>query len=181
MKQEKIEITLTDALPKDAKDLLEFYKQVGSETAFLEFGSEGLGLNQEQEQRYLKQLQENNNNRVIIARLGDEVIGVASIGASAKPKVAHVGEIGICILQRFWGFGLSHVLMEDLLDWAAENDVLRVLRLEVSAENIRAIKLYEKYDFETVGRIPQGIKAETDYQETLIMTKQLDNEENAQG
>ena len=64
MKKEQLEITLADAMPKDAKALLDFYKEVGSETDFLSFGEEGLGINQEQETRYLKSLQEVLNNRV---------------------------------------------------------------------------------------------------------------------
>ena len=68
MKKEQLEITLADAMPKDAKALLDFYKVVGGETDFLSFGEEGLGINQEQETRYLKSLQESLNNRALIAR-----------------------------------------------------------------------------------------------------------------
>ena len=90
MKKEQLEITLADAMPKDAKALLDFYKEVGGETDFLSFGEEGLGINQEQETRYLKSLQEALNNRVLIARLGDDIIGVASIGAEQQIGRAHV-------------------------------------------------------------------------------------------
>ena len=176
MKKERIEITLTDVEPKDAKPLLDFYKIVGEETPYLIFGSEGLGLNQEQETRYIKQLQTTDNNRLIIARLGNEIIGVASIGASQNPKLSHVGEIGICILRRFWSFGLSRVLMEDLLDWAEDNETLRLIRLEVHSDNIRAIKLYEKYDFKEVGRLSGAMIIDGEYGDTIIMEKMVDSE-----
>lgn len=169
MKKEKIEITLEDAQPKDAKALLDFYKIVGGETPFLSFGPEGLGLNQEQEQRYLKSIAETDNNRILIAKLEGEIIGVASIGAEQNPAISHVGEIGIAILRKFWGFGLSRVMMEDMLDWAAENPALRYLRLEVHAENIRAIKLYEKYDFVQIGVTPGGIYKEGEYADLIMM------------
>ncbi|MCZ0717077.1 GNAT family N-acetyltransferase [Aerococcus kribbianus] len=164
-----------DGRPRDAKALLDFYKQVGAETDFLDFGSEGLGINQEQETRYLKSLETSDNNRLLIARLGDEIIGVASIGAESKEKVKHVGEVGICILQRFWGFGLAQVLLDDLFDWAKEESPLTLIRLEVAADNIRAIKLYEKYDFERLGKLPKAIKLGHDYADTLIMFKSLED------
>ncbi|KAA9219402.1 MULTISPECIES: GNAT family N-acetyltransferase [Aerococcus] len=169
MKREEIQITLVDAEQKHAKALLDFYKKVGGESDFLSFTSQGLGINQEQEQRYLKSIQESLNNRVLIALLDDEIIGVASIGAPEGSKEEHVGELGISILRRFWSLGLSHVLMEDMLGWAKESPILRYIRLEVNVNNVRAIKLYEKFHFEELGRIPGGQYAQGDFQDTLIM------------
>lgn len=169
MKKEQIEITLEDAQPKDAKALLDFYKIVGGETPYLSFGEEGLGINQEQEQRYLKSLPETDNNRVLIAKMNDEIIGVASIGAEQHIATAHVGEIGIAILRRFWGFGLSRIMMTDMIEWAEENFALRYLRLEVHADNIRAIKLYEKYDFIQIGVTPNGIHNADGFADLIMM------------
>lgn len=175
MKKEQLEITLADGMPKDAKALLDFYKAVGAETDFLSFGEEGLGINQEQETRYLKSLQEVNNNRLLIARLGDEIIGVASIGAELSEKVEHVGEIGISLLRRFWGLGLSRVMLEDLIDWASENEVLRYLRLEVSVDNKRAIALYEKFGFEQIGVTPAGMKHDGEFHDLVMMGLSVTN------
>lgn len=179
MKKEQLEITLADAMPKDAKALLDFYKEVGSETDFLSFGEEGLGINQEQETRYLKSLQEALNNRVLIARLGDDIIGVASIGAEQHAKVAHMGELGISILRRFWGLGLSRVMMEDMIDWATENDILRYLRLEVSKDNMRAISLYEKFGFEEIGVTPKGMYHDGAFHDLVMMGLAVENQDQA--
>ncbi|AMB98925.1 GNAT family acetyltransferase [Aerococcus urinaehominis] len=173
MRKEQIEITIEDGQAKDAKDLLAFYQHVGQETDYLSFGEEGLGLNQEQEQRYLKQVADSDNNRVLIARLGGDIIGVASIGAEAKAKLAHIGEIGICVKQAYWGFGISRVLIGDLIDWAIENPVLTYLKLEVFHDNKRAIGLYEKFDFTELGRTPQGLAVKGQPGETIIMGRSV--------
>lgn len=176
MKKESIEITLVDGEPKYAKALLDFYKEVGKETDYLSFDENGLGVNQAQEEQYLKSLKESLNNRLLIALLGDEIIGVASIGSPYTPRDRHVGELGIVIKQRFWGFGLSRVLMEDLIDWAKESSILSILRLEVAESNIRAIELYKKYGFQETGRIPKGIKREEGEEDSLLMVLPLTEE-----
>ncbi|KAA9302099.1 MULTISPECIES: GNAT family N-acetyltransferase [Aerococcus] len=177
MKKEEIEIVFEDGQPKHAKQLLDFYRLVGAESPYLTFGEEGLGINQEQETRYLKQIQETTNNRLLLASLNGEIIGVASIGAPSNPKTGHVGEIGICILRRFWGMGLSRVMMEDMIEWAEESPSLRYLRLEVNADNIRAIKLYEHYNFEIIGKTPSGMFCQEDYQDVLMMGRRVDEAE----
>lgn len=173
MKKEKIEITLTEAQPKYAKALLDFYREVGSETPFLSFGEEGVGINQEQEQRYLKSIEGSNNNRVLIALNHEEIIGVASIAASQHTHDAHVGEMGIVILRQYWGFGLSNVLMEDMLDFASDSPVLHYIRLEVAQNNTRAIKLYERFDFDVIGRTPSAHFDGEQYQDTLYMGRSV--------
>ncbi|OYQ66928.1 GNAT family N-acetyltransferase [Aerococcus sp. 1KP-2016] len=180
MKKEQLEITLADALPKDAKALLDFYKEVGAETDYLAFGAEGLGINQEQETRYIKSLEDAPNNRLLIARLGDDIIGVASVGAAQHAKIAHIGEVGISILRRFWGLGLSKVMMEDIIDWAIENEVLRYLRLEVSNDNMRAITLYEKYRFEKIGKTPNGMYHDGQFHDLVLMGLNVENAEQAE-
>lgn len=177
MKKEKIEITLEDATPKDAKALLDFYKIAGAETNYLNFGEEGLGINQEQQTRHLKAIQETDNNRILIARLEDEIIGVATIGAEQQLALAHLGEIGIVILRRFWGFGLSKVMMDDMITWAEDNLALRYLRLEVHADNIRAIKLYEHFDFEQIGVTPNGMYTDDNFAALLMMGRSVTTDE----
>lgn len=176
MKREKLEITLQDGEAKHAKALLDFYKAVGAETEFLDFGSEGLGLNQEQEQRYLKSIHGSWHSRLLLAMVDDEIIGVISITAPEKGRQAHVGEIGIVLKRRFWGIGLSRVLMQDMMDWAMESPELRYLTLTVDEENIAAQKLYDFFGFETLGKIPGGTKVDNGYRDCLIMGRPVVSE-----
>lgn len=177
MKREQIEITFVEAKAKYAKALLDFYKQVGQETPYLTFGPEGLGVDQEQEQRYLKAIEGSLNNRVLLAILEGEIIGAITVGAPEGTKTEHIGELGICILRRYFGFGLSRLLMEDMLEWAIESPILRGLRLEVNVENIRALSLYKKYDFKEIGRLPEGQYVDGTFQETVLMYLPVKNSE----
>ena len=58
--------------------------------------------------------------------------------------------------------------MEDLLDFAREVD-LKVITLEVVKDNQRAVKLYERFDFEIVGTLKQRLKHNCTYYDSYIM------------
>ncbi|MDO4670520.1 MAG: GNAT family protein [Aerococcus sp.] len=173
MKREELEITLVDATAKYAKALLDFYQEVGAETEFLSFGAEGLGINQEQEQRYLKSIHGSWNQRLLLALLNDEIIGVASVGVSDNQRMKHVGELGIVIRRRFWGMGLSRVMMSDLIDWATDSPELRYLTLSVDETNQAAITLYQHYDFTEIGRVPAGVKTSSAYHDQILMGRSV--------
>lgn len=177
MKREELEITLVDAEAKHAKALLEFYRAVGGESEFLSFGAEGLGINQEQEQRYLKAIHGSWNQRLLLALLGDEIIGVASVGIADNQRTTHVGELGIVIRRKFWGMGLSRVMMSDLIDWALASPILRYLTLSVDATNIAAITLYQHYEFTEIGRIPLGVATSSGYHDQLLLGRSVLAEE----
>ncbi|MCI5774946.1 MAG: GNAT family N-acetyltransferase [Aerococcus sp.] len=177
MKREQLEITLQDAEAKHAKQLLDFYRAVGAETEFLDFDGEGIGLNQEQEQRYLKRIHGSWHSRLLLAMVDDEIIGVASIAAPENGRQSHVGEVGIVLKRRYWGIGLSRVLMQDMMDWAIESPALRYITLTVDEENIAAQKLYDFFEFETLGRIPGGTHVDNGYRDCLIMGRSVVDEE----
>ncbi|MDO4680126.1 MAG: GNAT family N-acetyltransferase [Aerococcus sp.] len=169
MKREEMEIILVDASAKYAKPLLEFYQAVGKESEFLSFDEAGLSVNQEQEERYLKSIHGSWNQRLLLALLDDEIIGAVSVGIQDNIRTQHVGELGIVIRRKFWGMGLSRVLMSDMIDWAVESPILRYLTLSVDETNLAATTLYQHYDFEEIGRIPLGTQTSQGYHDQIIM------------
>ena len=114
MKKEKIEIMIREAIPSDAKEILEFSIKTGSETPFLVYGPEGLDLSESFETMYLEGLMDKENEIMLIATINnEEIIGLASVGSSHKEKIRHVGELGITVAEEFWGFGIGTVLLEE--------------------------------------------------------------------
>ena len=142
-KREKVEIMIREAIPADAKDIIAFSKKTGAETPYLAYGAEGLELSEAFEELYLEDLMEKDNNVMLIATINNkQLIGLASVGATDKPKLRHVGEVGITVEKEYWGFGIGSVLMEEIETWAIESGVIRRLELTVHGENERAIHLY---------------------------------------
>ena len=87
--------------------------------------------------------------RVLVARAGDEVVGVA--GLSHVAGVADLDRVVVRSDHRRRGLGRRLVLAG--LDWADGVGAGRVL-LEVDATNAPAVGLYERLGFVPVGRRP---------------------------
>ena len=56
----------------------------------------------------------------------------------------------IAVRADFQGHGIGRKLMQEILDIAAKRN-LRKIMLEVKPENLAAISLYQKFDFEVIG------------------------------
>ena len=175
MKTEKIEIMIREAIPSDAADILEFSKITGGETDFLTYGEEGIDLSVAFEEMYLEGLLDKDNSIMLIATINnEELIGIASVGSNDKEKTKHVGEVGITVLQDFWGFGIGTVLMEEVEIWAKESGVIRRLELTVHAENERAIALYEKMGYQTEGLIKRVMFIDGEFVDGVMMSLLID-------
>ena len=67
------------------------------------------------------------------------------------------------------GTGLADALVEAVIDHAI--GLVEQLKLTVNAENPRAIALYERHGFRTVGRIPRSIRVGDRTYDELMMIR----------
>lgn len=144
------------ARPEDAAELLEYLKIIGGETDNLSFGAEGVPLTLAEEQAYLRHQVGSADNAQYFAKVDGTIIGTASL--NRKPnRMHHRGVLGISLRKAWWGCGAASALMEALLAFAREN-AFEQLNLEVRSDNIRAIRLYEKYGFQKLCTFPAFFK-----------------------
>ncbi len=156
----ELTITFREAVPSDAEQLLEVTKKIGSETEFLVMDENGMSLTPELLAHQLDALYESENNVLLLALAGEQIIGTASIKADSHYRVSHIGEIGISILKEYWGMGIGTLLMEELIEWAKESQTIYRLELTVQARNERAVHIYEKMGFEVEARMPRGARSD---------------------
>ena len=168
------EIIFTLPVKDDAKALLDYSKKVGSETDFLSFGPEGLKYTVAQEELFIESLYEVENQYMLLAKDGDEIMAVGSIAGSLRPKFSHRGELGISVLKAYWGQGIATVMMKEMMRWVEEYSTLARVELEVVANNTRARRLYEKFGFEEEGLIKNGVKIGNGYGDIVLMAKQIE-------
>lgn len=81
-----------------------------------------------------------------IALDGDRVVGWADIFAAWADAVRHVGSLGMGLLEAYRGQGIGERLLRPCLTKAMAKGITRV-ELEARADNVRAIKLYERVGF----------------------------------
>lgn len=168
----EVDITLREAIPDDAADLLQVSQKIAEETDFLIMDEVGLGLNEEMLSLQLADLYESENNLLLLAFADDKIIGMASVKATPEFTVSHIGEIGISILKEFWGIGLGTALLDEVIYWSENASPLRRLELTVQERNERAIHLYQKFGFETEGTMKRGARdAQGEFLDVLLMSK----------
>ena len=153
---EKGEFIIERARGENAAALLEYLKAVGGETDNLSFGAEGVPLGVEDERAYLRNQENSRDNVQYIAKADGEIIGTSSLNRKPR-RMSHRGEFGISLKKAWWGRGVGSALTEAILAFAAENG-FEQLNLEVRSDNIRAIRLYEKYGFRKLCTFPAFMK-----------------------
>lgn len=168
MEQEEINLMIREAEPIDARAILGLLRHVGRDTNYLTFGPEGSPYDVNQERQLIRKFQESPTSIFLIIEVDDQIVGVANLITLDQVKEQHVAEVGICIIQEYWGYGIGKILVEELIYFARQVD-LKVLTLEVVTENTRAIRLYEKFGFKQCGRLSMRIKNKLKYYDTFVM------------
>ena len=152
----EVEITLREAIPDDAADLLQISRQIAKETDFLIMDEVGLGLSEDMLSLQLANLYESENNLLLLAFADEQIVGMASVKAASEYTVSHIGEIGISVLKEFWGIGLGTALLDEVIYW----------------RNERAIRLYQKFGFKTEATMVRGARdAQGDFLDVLLLSK----------
>lgn len=86
----------------------------------------------------------------IVAEKGGAIVGKASL-QQFEGRRQHAGTIGIGVHDAFQGNGIGSALLAALIDAADNWLALSRLELTVNADNVAAIRLYEKAGFEREG------------------------------
>ncbi|MGP1488223.1 MAG: GNAT family N-acetyltransferase [Peptoanaerobacter stomatis] len=157
---------------KDAKEIIEYCKQVGSETDNLSFGSEGLGISVSEEKRIILSFLQDKKSMMFVARHNGKIVGLAAYRSMPR-RFSHRANIGISILKDYWGNKIATRLIETMLDFAQNVARSKVISLEVATDNIRAIRLYEKFGFEKIGLFKKYFKVGDEFLDAYIMTLYL--------
>lgn len=165
---EEIDTIIRQAEPNDARAILALTRQVGQESNYLTFGPEGIGLSVQQEMELIERFMRAPTSLMLVAEVDDQIVGLANIAAFTSEKQAHVAEIGVSLVQEYWGYGIGGLLVEALIDFAKEVN-LQLITLEVVVENERAVRLYERYDFEIRGTLQKRLKHECRYYDSYVM------------
>ncbi|MDH6363296.1 RimJ/RimL family protein N-acetyltransferase [Enterococcus sp. PF1-24] len=169
---EDLDITIREVLPDDAAALLAVSQQLGKETDFLIMDEAGMDLLVADLALQLELLYHSENNLLLAAWLGDEMIATASVRGDDAERLQHIGEVGISVLKEYWGLGLGHLLLEELIAWAQESQLIYRLELTVQVRNQRAVALYQHLGFAIEGTLARGARSsDGEFLDVYLMSK----------
>lgn len=160
---------LRSANKEDAKAMIDYLNIIGGESDFITFGKNEFPMSVEAEQDYIERVNNMNNSKNVLITIDNEIIGIASINSVEKERMKHNGTLGISLRKKYWGIGLGSEIMDYLINWAKSNKITKKINLLVREDNIRGVKLYEKFGFEKEGILKKDTCVNGIYYNTIAM------------
>ncbi len=159
---------------EDAQAMIDYLNIIGGESDFITFGKNEFSMSVEAEQDYIERVNSMNNSKNVLIIIENEIVGIASITSVQKERMKHNGTLGISLRKKYWGIGLGSEIMVYLIDWAKSNKITKKINLLVREDNIRGVKLYEKFGFEKEGLLKKDICVNGIYYNTIAMGLYID-------
>jgi RimJ/RimL family protein N-acetyltransferase len=160
-------LLIREARGSDAGAVLEYIDLVCQETDFLTFGPGEFKLTQKEEADYLEKSRGAENWLYLLALLEGKIVGSLNFAAGARPRVQHSGEFGTSVLKEYWGIGVASSLLDSLLEWSKNGNIIKKINLRVRADNHRAITLYKRKGFVIEGILKKEIFLDGTYYDHL--------------
>lgn len=169
----KMELYIYKAEKNDGKAIIEYLNIVGGESDNLLFGQDDFGMTVEAEENYIEFMNLSKNSALYIGKIAGEIACVGNINAPKRARIAHQCDFAISVKKKFWGIGVGTSLMMEMINFAKETNKIEIIHLGVKADNIPAIKLYEKMGFETIGVYKNFFKINGNYSDEILMNLYL--------
>lgn len=167
------ELFIRPAEEGDAAAVIEYMNLVGGESDFLTYGKNGCRYTVEEEKEFIGETRGLPDSICLSGWIGDELACFANLRAERKERLSHNCEMGVTVRKKYWGLGAASALLTELIGFAKENQTLRTIHLGVYGRNRRAIRLYEKFGFEAVGRHRDYFCVDGVYDDEILMDLHL--------
>ncbi len=145
-------LRIEHAILSDAPELLALHRAILSEGRYFITSVAECHDSLDRQRLIMRQLISQENSCQLLARQGDQLVGMVLIRGGFLKRMAHVGKLEIFLSAECRGKGIGRVLMDAALDWAREHPTLSKIGLTVFEDNTRAVNLYRSMGFEIEGR-----------------------------
>ncbi|MDP3386008.1 MAG: GNAT family protein [Eubacteriales bacterium] len=171
---ENTELIIREATKSDAKDLIDYLDKIAGESDFLTFGVGEMIISLEQEEMFLENSYKQENALIALVFLDERIIGCVSLAGGVKPRLRHVGEMGISVLEAYWGKGVGEMMIDYLINWSKKTGVIRKINLKVRNDNARGLNLYKRTGFELEGTVRRDMLIGNKFYDSIIMGMLID-------
>lgn len=113
-------------------------------------------------------------HQVFVAEDGGDIVGTYYLKVNQKGGGAHVANCGYMTAQRAWGRGVARAMCSHSLEHAKAQGFRAMQFNFVVSSNERAVKLWQSFGFEIVGRLPRAfLHPRAGYVDALVMYREL--------
>ena len=147
-----MKIIIREATPDDAEAILALIRSVIAEgDTFMPIQPDEFNYTLEQQRDYLKRVAASEHDAFLVAEEGGRLVGQLSLDGRRHKAERHVAKLGISIHHGFRAKGIGTKLMAAAITWARYTKHIHRIELEVFANNLPAIRLYERFGFKQEG------------------------------
>jgi putative acetyltransferase len=164
-------VSIRQAEPRDASDLVELARTIGSE----EEGwliADGDWRSPSEERRYLRAIRRSPHAAVLVAELPERIVGRLSIARDPHPASRHVADLGVMVAREHRRRGAGTALMAAAEDWAKTVGISKI-ELHVFPYNTAAIALYESLGYEREGLRRRHYRRGGELVDAVLMAKEI--------
>lgn len=107
----------------------------------------------------------------LVACYRGNVVGHLALEVEQRPRRSHVATFGLSVAPLHQGKGVASALMREMINLC--DNWLRVERIELTvySDNAAAVRLYQKFGFETEGRATQFALRNGKYVDAYYMAR----------
>lgn len=167
-------LLIRQARPTDAGATIACLNQAGGQTDFLTFGANEFDVSISREQEFIKWCHDTSNALMLLAEVEGQLAGLLTLEGNPRPRLYHVADLGISLLQQYWGQGIGRQLLQAGIDWAAQTGIIHKINLRVHEDNQRAIRLYEAVGFRREGLVSREYLLNGQFYANILMGLTLD-------
>lgn len=167
-------ITIREAEVNDASLIVQFMNWVTGEVDYHTYGPGDFSIRPEDEERMIEIFKARKNSLFLIALFNDEIVAVATLSGGIKERVSHRGTVGITVAKRFWRLGIGKAMMNEIVNFSKEGQIITKIELLVHQDNIPALQLYKHLGFHREGLIKRYFNIEGQYYDGIRMGLILD-------
>lgn len=110
---------------------------------------------------------------IVIAIVGDKLIGMAGIGRGHWPKTRHSAIVwGVYVNPAWRGMRIAEAILSMCINWASQHGIV-VLKLGVITTNQAAIRCYERSGFAVYGTDPKCNYLDGLYYDEYLMARMI--------
>jgi ribosomal protein S18 acetylase RimI-like enzyme len=114
------------------------------------------------------------SHEVFVAREGDAVVGTYYLRANQRGGGSHVANCGYATAPAATGRGVARAMCAHSLEHARKRGFKAMQFNFVVSTNERAVKLWQSFGFEIVGRLPKAFRhPQIGYVEAFVMYREL--------
>jgi RimJ/RimL family protein N-acetyltransferase len=169
-------VTIRQAKTDDAALVYAFTKAMVIEDQYQLLTIDEIDFTLESEKSWIEFYEKDACRIILLAFIDGELVGSLDFCNSHRIRLAHTGEFGMSVANKYRNQGIGTLLVNCLLDWASNNPSLEKITLSVHQNNEPALAIYKKLQFKIEGTKTREIKyADGSYVDMILMAKFLNN------